>query len=61
MPRNNTPGSSLRNRNRITNKSRLRVVQGNFESDLVVLDEEEDKNRLLQQTAGVDAEDANVR
>ncbi|KAH8828066.1 enhancer of polycomb-like-domain-containing protein [Flagelloscypha sp. PMI_526] len=54
------PGSThLRNRNRITNKSRLRVVLGNYESDLVVADEEDDKARLLQQTAGVDADDAN--
>ncbi|EIW79222.1 hypothetical protein CONPUDRAFT_59856 [Coniophora puteana RWD-64-598 SS2] len=59
MPRNHNLGTStLRNRNRVTNKTRLRIIQGNIEADPLVLDEDEEKARIVS-TAGVDAEDAN--
>ncbi|TFK47739.1 hypothetical protein OE88DRAFT_737780 [Heliocybe sulcata] len=59
MPRNHTSATStLRNRNRVTNKTRLKVVRGNIDADPLVLDEEEEKARVVS-TAGVDAEDAN--
>ncbi|KAK2462409.1 hypothetical protein APHAL10511_005715 [Amanita phalloides] len=61
MPRNHLPGAStLRNRNRITNKTRLKIHHGNLEVDaLLIPDEDEEKNRLTNLVAGVDAEDAN--
>lgn len=61
MPRNHPPGAStLRNRNRITNKSRLKILFGNIEGDaLLIQDEDEEKHRLTNLVAGVDAEDAN--
>lgn len=60
MPRNlNLGASTLRNRNRVTNKTRLRIVIGNIDADPLVLDEDEEKARVIS-TAGVDAEDANV-
>lgn len=58
MPRNHNPGT-LRNRNRITNKTRLKVIHGNIDADPLVLEEDEEKARVVS-TAGVDAEDANV-
>ncbi|KAI0037147.1 enhancer of polycomb-like-domain-containing protein [Vararia minispora EC-137] len=59
MPRNHAPGpSTLRNRNRVTNKTRLRVIKGNVEGDPLAFDEDEEKARVVS-TAGVDAEDAN--
>lgn len=59
MPRNHTAAATtLRNRNRVTNKTRLKVVRGNIDADPLVLDEEEEKARVVS-TAGVDAEDAN--
>ena len=62
MPRNHLPGAStLRNRNRITNKTRLKIHHGNLDVDaLLIPDEDEEKNRLTNLVAGVDAEDANV-
>ncbi|KAK1224970.1 Enhancer of polycomb-like protein 1 [Marasmius sp. AFHP31] len=39
---------------------RLKVIKGNIDTDPVVVDEDEEKNRLLQSVAGVDQEDANV-
>ena len=62
MPRNHHPATSaLRNRNRITNKTRLKIHQGALEADAVLIpDEEEEKHRLTNLVAGVDAEDANV-
>ncbi|KAK0483846.1 hypothetical protein IW261DRAFT_1465365 [Armillaria novae-zelandiae] len=60
MPRPQPPvPSTLRNRNRITNKSRLRVHVGNVEADPIIPDEDDEKNRMLQSVAGVDQEDAN--
>ncbi|KAJ4482392.1 enhancer of polycomb-like-domain-containing protein [Lentinula aciculospora] len=60
MPRpGQPPPSTLRNRNRITNKTRLKVVHGNIDVDQIIPDEDEEKNRLLQSVAGVDQEDAN--
>lgn len=60
MPRNQNAGSlALRNRNRVTNKTRLKVIKGNIDADPIVLDEDEERARVVS-TAGVDAEDANV-
>ncbi|KAF5320088.1 hypothetical protein D9611_010314 [Ephemerocybe angulata] len=61
MPRNHISGAStLRNRNRITNKTRLKIIRGNVEGDdLLIPDEDEEKHRLTNLVAGVDAEDAN--
>ncbi|THV08426.1 hypothetical protein K435DRAFT_824921 [Dendrothele bispora CBS 962.96] len=60
MPRPGpTAASTLRNRNRINNKSRLKIVKGNIDTDPIIPDEDEEKNRLLQSVAGVDQEDAN--
>ncbi|KAI0262080.1 enhancer of polycomb-like-domain-containing protein [Gloeopeniophorella convolvens] len=59
MPRAHNPGpSTLRNRNRVTNKTRLHIVQGNLDADPIAFDEDEEKARIVS-TAGVDAEDAN--
>ena len=62
MPRNHIPGAStLRNRNRITNKSRLKILKGNVDADdLLFPDDDDEKHRLTNLVAGVDAEDANV-
>ena len=60
MPRAHNPGpSTLRNRNRVTNKTRLHIVQGTLDADPLAFDEDEEKARIVS-TAGVDAEDANV-
>ena len=60
MPRATQPGpAALRNRNRVTNKTRLKVIRDTIEADSIVLDEDEEKARVVS-TAGVDAEDANV-
>ena len=60
MPRNHNAGpSTLRNRNRVTNKTRLKVIKEAIDADPIVLDEDEEKARVIS-TAGVDAEDANV-
>lgn len=62
MPRpGQPPPSTLRNRNRITNKTRLKIIHGDIDVDQIIPDEDEEKNRLLQSVAGVDQEDANVR
>jgi len=58
MPRNQTQGTTLRNRNRVTNKTRLKVVRGNIDADPLILDEEEERARVIA-TSGVDADDAN--
>ncbi len=61
MPRATHPGpAALRNRNRVTNKTRLKVIRDTIEADSIVLDEDDEKARVVS-TAGVDAEDANVR
>ncbi|KXN91311.1 Enhancer of polycomb-like protein 1 [Leucoagaricus sp. SymC.cos] len=61
MPRNHLPGAStLRNRNRVTNKTRLKIHHGSLDADaLLIPDEDEEKHRLTNLVAGVDAEDAN--
>ena len=60
MPRAHNPGpSTLRNRNRVTNKTRLHIVHGSLDADPLAFDEDEEKARIVS-TAGVDAEDANV-
>ena len=59
MPRNPAGPSTLRNRNRVTNKTRLKVIKESIDADPIVLDEDEEKARVVS-TAGVDAEDANV-
>ncbi|KAI0777776.1 enhancer of polycomb-like-domain-containing protein [Trametes elegans] len=59
MPRATHSGpAALRNRNRVTNKTRLKVIQDSIEADSIVIDEDEEKARVVS-TAGVDAEDAN--
>ncbi|KAI0659248.1 enhancer of polycomb-like-domain-containing protein [Cubamyces menziesii] len=59
MPRATHPGpAALRNRNRVTNKTRLKVIKDSIEADSLILDEDEEKARVVS-TAGVDAEDAN--
>lgn len=60
MGRPQPPLPSSRNRNRITNKSRLKIVRGDVAVEPIILDEDEEKNRLLQSVAGVDQDDANV-
>lgn len=59
MGRPQPPLPSSRNRNRITNKSRLKIVRGDVAVEPIILDEDEEKNRLLQSVAGVDQDDAN--
>lgn len=60
MARNQHAGpSTLRNRNRVTNKTRLKIIKESIDADPIVLDEDEEKARVVS-TAGVDAEDANV-
>ncbi|KAG9312626.1 enhancer of polycomb-like-domain-containing protein [Chiua virens] len=58
MPRNTLGTSALRNRNRVTNKTRLRVIHGNIDADPSSFEEDEEKAKTIS-TAGVDAEDAN--
>ncbi|KAG7444124.1 uncharacterized protein BT62DRAFT_971418 [Guyanagaster necrorhizus] len=53
------PASTPRTRNRITNKTRLKIYVGNIEVDPFSFDEDEEKNRLVQRVAGVDQDDAN--
>jgi len=53
-----TTATGLR-KNRVTQKTRLRVVRGQLDVEAVVLDDEEERNRVLA-SQGVDAEDANV-
>jgi hypothetical protein len=60
MPRNNASTSTLRNRNRVTNKTRLKVFHGTIDADPLLLEDEEVSNDLKLNTQGVDAEDANV-
>jgi hypothetical protein len=57
MPRANANASTLRNRNRVTNKTRHRGI---IDADPLLLEEEEAANVLKLNTQGVDAEDANV-
>ncbi|KAI0065205.1 hypothetical protein BV25DRAFT_146653 [Artomyces pyxidatus] len=58
MPRANAVvPSALRNRNRVTNKTRLRIIKGDIDADLAFTEDDE-KARVVS-TAGVDAEDAN--
>ncbi|PPR07151.1 hypothetical protein CVT24_010699 [Panaeolus cyanescens] len=61
MPRNHLPATStLRNRNRITNKTRLKIVRGSVDAEIAFIpDEDDEKLRLTNLVAGVDAEDAN--
>lgn len=60
MARNQHAGpSTLRNRNRVTNKTRLKIIKESIDADPIVLNEDEEKARVVS-TAGVDAEDANV-
>ena len=61
MPRNPPAASTLRNRNRITNKSRLKLYQGSLDADFILIpDEDEERHIFNNLVAGVDAEDANV-
>lgn len=53
-----TGATGLR-KNRVTQKTRLRIVRGQLDADALVLDDEEERNKVLA-SQGVDAEDANV-
>ena len=53
-----TTATGLR-KNRVTQKTRLRVVRGELDAEAVLLDDDEEHNRVLA-SQGVDAEDANV-
>ncbi|GLB42746.1 putative enhancer of polycomb-like protein [Lyophyllum shimeji] len=60
MPRNLHTGAPSRPRARITQKTRLKIFQGDLDSDVLLIpDEDEEKTRLTNLVAGVDAEDAN--
>ncbi|KAG8800084.1 hypothetical protein FRC16_003740 [Serendipita sp. 398] len=60
MPRNEQPKSStLRSRQRITNKTRLRVVHGSIDAETVTIGEDDGRG-VLHSTQGVEAEDAAV-
>ena len=60
MPRNHNAGTStLRNRNRVTNKTRLKIFLGSIDDDSLVY-EETPTLGLFADAQGVDAEDANV-
>lgn len=61
MPRNEQAKStSLRSRQRITNKTRLRVVVGSIDAETVTIGEDDGRG-VLHSTQGVEAEDAAVR
>ncbi|KAG8834822.1 Enhancer of polycomb-like protein 1 [Serendipita sp. 399] len=58
MPRNEQPKSStLRSRQRITNKTRLRIVHGSIDAETVTIGEDDGRG-VLHSTQGVEAEDA---
>lgn len=58
MPRNEqTKSSTLRSRQRITNKTRLRVVHGSIDAETVTIGEDDGRG-ALHSTQGVDSEDA---
>lgn len=60
MPRpDQTKSSTLRSRQRITNKTRLRVVHGNIDAETVTIGEDDGRG-VLHSTQGVEAEDAAV-
>jgi enhancer of polycomb-like protein len=61
MPRNpHAAASTLRNRNRITNKTRLKIYQGPLDVDAFHITDEDEERHQLNLVAGLDAEDANV-
>jgi hypothetical protein len=52
--------TGLRNRSRITNKTRIKIIDGDLdEADLIILEEDPEKSKVLD-TAGVEHEDARV-
>ena len=53
-----TTAAGLR-KNRVTQKTRLRVVRGELDDEAILIDDEEERNRVVA-SQGVDAEDANV-
>ncbi|KAJ7224458.1 enhancer of polycomb-like-domain-containing protein [Mycena pura] len=59
MPRLVNPPTTLRNRNRITNKYRLKIHKGDIDTDPFIPDEEDEKSRSNLAVAGVDQDDAN--
>ncbi|KIM44097.1 hypothetical protein M413DRAFT_68403 [Hebeloma cylindrosporum] len=61
MPRNpHAAASTLRNRNRITNKTRLKIHQGPLDADnFHIADEDEERHQITTLAAGVDAEESN--
>lgn len=57
MPQKHIPlPSALRNRNRLTNKSRIKIVYGSLDDDII----EPYNPDLAAATAGIDQEDAQV-
>ncbi|TRM56162.1 enhancer of polycomb-like-domain-containing protein [Schizophyllum amplum] len=58
MPRQHPQSANLRKTHRVTNKTRLKIERDEVDPDFFIPDEEEEKNRIAQQTAGVDAEDS---
>jgi enhancer of polycomb-like protein len=62
MPRNHNPGAStLRSRNRVTNKTRLKIVHGNIDEDPEVWADGATLGHSESQLAfGLDADDAAV-
>ncbi|KAL1757870.1 enhancer of polycomb-like-domain-containing protein [Schizophyllum commune] len=58
MPRQHPQNANLRKTHRVTNKTRLKIDRDEVDPDFFIPDEEEEKNRIAQQTAGVDAEDS---
>lgn len=60
MPRQHPQNANLRKTHRVTNKTRLKIDRDEVDPDFFIPDEEEEKNRIAQQTAGVDAEDSRV-
>ncbi|KAK7031410.1 enhancer of polycomb-like protein [Favolaschia claudopus] len=59
MPRLVHPPTTLRNRNRITNKYRLKIHRGELDTDPIIPDEDDEKSRSNLAVAGVDQDDAN--
>jgi hypothetical protein len=60
MPTRILPALPSRRRPPITNKSRLKVVRGNIDGDIVVFDDEDEKTKAQRSVAGVDQAESTV-
>ncbi|THV05756.1 hypothetical protein K435DRAFT_834639 [Dendrothele bispora CBS 962.96] len=58
MPRHNPASSTTRN-HRISNKTRLKVIRGDIESDGIIPADEDEKDRWQQNVSGVDNKEVN--